>query len=126
MARRLRLRGGPRWGAWWLALALPACLLVACYQVPTVPVDKPLACTPSQPQCPAGYGCVGERVCAPKACVTDSDCPTGAGLVCEGSRGCNLPSKVVADGGATDGAAADTGSPDAVSDGAADDAQGGG
>jgi hypothetical protein len=82
-----------------LASVVAVCASVgACYQQPEIPRDKPLACASDEPgECPAGFSCIANRICAPQACMLSEDCPEG--LVC-GRDGCGLPG---ADGGA-DGA----------------------
>jgi hypothetical protein len=69
----------------------------ACYRQPEIPRDRPLACASEDPEeCPSGFVCVQNRVCAPEECETDEACP--AGLVC-GRMGC-LPPGAELDGGA--------------------------
>jgi hypothetical protein len=79
------------------ALALLA--LVGCYEQPTVPRDKPLSCASAdEAECPTGYVCIANRVCAPRMCASDLECP--AGLAC--ARGaCALVA--TGDGGADAG-----------------------
>jgi hypothetical protein len=75
-------------------------MLLSCYQQPAIPRDKPLACTGNEDDpddCPAGFRCVGGRVCANLSCERDEECPVG--LVCSERTGCDLPA---ADGGAGD------------------------
>jgi hypothetical protein len=64
--------------------------LLGCYEQPVIPPDKPLSCggTDAAGECPKGFTCIGNRVCAPMSCEDNSSCP--AGLVCTG-RGCLLP-----------------------------------
>jgi hypothetical protein len=64
--------------------------LLGCYQQPVIPPDKPLSCagTDAAGECPKGFACIGNRLCAPISCEDNSSCP--AGLVCTG-RGCLLP-----------------------------------
>jgi hypothetical protein len=65
--------------------------LLGCYEQPVIPPDKPLSCNNADAdgECPAGFACIGNRVCAPMSCGTDaSPCP--AGLICT-NRGCILP-----------------------------------
>jgi hypothetical protein len=65
-----------------------------CYDQPTVPRDKPLACKSNdEGECPTGYSCIANRVCALRLCGSDLDCPLG--LACLGNS-CGLP---VTDGG---------------------------
>jgi hypothetical protein len=86
-------------------------LLPACYQQPVIPPDKPLSCTNADAgECPAGFNCVLNRICARRTCANDTDCP--AGLSCTG-RGClpasidgNIPPFTVP-GGPPDGGIAD-------------------
>jgi hypothetical protein len=74
-------------------------LLTGCYQQPPISPQRPLRCTSSteKDQCPKGYVCVADRVCAPTSCSKNEDCPDG--LTCS-SRGCVPPP----DGGTADGA----------------------
>jgi hypothetical protein len=70
-----------------------------CYDQPTVPRDKPLSCaSTADDECPTGYACIANRVCALKICASDLDCPVG--LVCP--RG--SCAQVTLDGGADTGA----------------------
>jgi hypothetical protein len=89
------------------SLAVFALLLVVagCYDQPEIPRDKPLSCTsPDESECPTGFVCVANRVCAPRQCMTEADCPVG--LVCARSA-CVVPAPVAADGGVEDGAGAE-------------------
>jgi hypothetical protein len=87
-----------------------ACSLVAasgCYSRPDIPADKPLSCegTDAAADCPVGFTCI-MRVCAPRSCEDDQDCP--AGLVCDPMRGCGRPGS---DGGTDGGPVPDGGPP---------------
>jgi hypothetical protein len=74
-------------------------LLLACYEQPPIPRDKPLSCSSNAPgECPAGFSCIDNRICASQICELTEDCPEG--LVC-GRNGCGLPGS--GDGG-SDGA----------------------
>ena len=69
--------------------------LVGCYDQPTVPRDKPLSCASTDDgECPTGYACIANRVCALRLCVSDLDCPVGLACV---HTSCGLP---VTDAGA--------------------------
>jgi hypothetical protein len=62
---------------------------LACYQQPEIPRNKPLACAAPDPaECPAGYVCIANRICAPESCRDEEDCPIG--LVCT-RTGCLPP-----------------------------------
>jgi hypothetical protein len=76
-------------------MAAAAMVLAACYQQPIISPQRPLSCTSSSDkgECPKGFSCVADRVCAPNSCQDNDDCP--AGLSCT-SRGCVIAS----DGGA--------------------------
>jgi hypothetical protein len=79
----------------WIALASLLCL--ACYEQPTLSPQRPLRCLSSQGvrECPNGFACIADRVCAPVFCERNEDCPSG--LSCTG-RGCVL----LGDGGEPD------------------------
>jgi hypothetical protein len=79
----------------WLLLSV--LLFTACYQQPAVLPARPLLCASSQAagECPKGFACIADRVCAPVICERNEDCP--ATLVCT-SRGCLL----LPDGGEPD------------------------
>jgi hypothetical protein len=63
--------------------------LAGCYQPPEIPRDMPLSCSSNDPaECPAGYVCIGNRICAPDSCQSDEDCPVG--LACT-RMGCLPP-----------------------------------
>jgi hypothetical protein len=63
--------------------------LVGCYDQPTVPRDKPLSCASTDDgECPTGYACIANRVCALRLCVSDLDCPLGLACV---HTSCGLP-----------------------------------
>jgi hypothetical protein len=72
--------------------------LAGCYEQPVLSPQRPLSCTSSsaENECPKGYHCVLDRVCAADSCDTNAECP--AGLICT-SRGC----AVAPDGGQVDG-----------------------
>jgi hypothetical protein len=76
-----------------------ALLVSGCYQQPLISPQRPLRCASSmgKEECPKGYACVADRVCAATSCSQNEDCPMG--LTCS-SRGCVLPP----DGGGGDGA----------------------
>ena len=94
-----------------------AALLAGCYQQPVLSATRPLRCFNSDAsgECPAGYQCVANQICALKSCASREDCP--AGLVCSSSRGCVIPP----DGGA-DGASIQIPSGRDGGDGGGDDA----
>ena len=79
----------------------------ACYQPPRIPRDKPLTCSSADPaECPTGFVCIANKVCAPDSCEDEEDCPDG--LVCT-RMGC-LPPGVDAGGAdAGGGSPADAG-----------------
>jgi hypothetical protein len=77
----------------------PLLVLVAgCYDQPPISRDKPLTCSENKPsECPTGFACVGDRICAPRSCnPMTNPCPVG--LVCAGSR-CVFPDGGVPEGG---------------------------
>jgi hypothetical protein len=80
-------------------MAVAATLFLACYQQPELSPQRPLRCTSSQAkgECPKGFACIADRVCAPTSCESNADCPQG--LACT-SRGCVVPP----DGGEGDAA----------------------
>ena len=81
-----------------LSTLLVSSLLItwACYRQPEIPRDRPLSCTSSDPEeCPTGFVCVENRICAPAECEASEDCPVG--LVC--ARETCLPPGAVPDGG---------------------------
>jgi hypothetical protein len=98
------------------AFALASVLLVTagCYQQPLIPRDRPLACTSDdESECPTGYRCVDNRVCAPRQCIEQVDCPVGLACV----RSVCVPIGALLDGGLlpspdAGAAAADGGAPD--------------
>jgi len=69
---------------WALALAFGA----SCYSQPGIPRDKPLTCSSGDAsnECPVGFVCVADTVCAPRTCRVNEDCPPS--LVCNLQRGC--------------------------------------
>jgi hypothetical protein len=79
-------------------MALVALVFSACYQQPALSPQRPLGCTSSEAkgECPKGYSCIANQVCAPDSCKRNEDCP--AGLACT-NRGCVIPP----DGGGNDG-----------------------
>jgi hypothetical protein len=65
---------------------------VSCYRQPEIPRDRPLSCSSSDPgDCPPGFSCLENRICAPEECELAEDCPIG--LVC-GRNGCALPGSI--------------------------------
>jgi hypothetical protein len=89
----------------FLGVQLAVAFLLAgagsCYRQPEIPRDKPLSCTSDDPaECPVGFICLENRICAPEECELAEDCP--AGLVC-GRNGCGLPGTVDAGSDAATG-----------------------
>jgi hypothetical protein len=81
--------------------------LGGCYNQPEIPRERPLRCSSNAPgECPTGFLCVGNRICAPTNCRVDTDCPEG--LTCGARVGCVPLANVTGrlDGGASDGASA--------------------
>ncbi len=86
-----------------LRSALLLCLLAGCYKQPAIPRDRPLSCASDDPaECPDGFVCVDDRICAPQECEMNEECPQD--LVCGGRAGCVTPGSLSeADGGSDAG-----------------------
>jgi hypothetical protein len=106
-----------------LLLALLA-VTPSCYQRPLIPRDQPLSCGSSDPaECPSGFACVENRICAPEECELAEDCPLG--LVC-GRTGCAMPGALDGGADASNGTTTDLGAAGGLDLGVSDLGSGGG